>query len=259
MSFSQLLTLPGAVLIDRPLIAASPQSTAWAFITWVNGFAFLTFVSVILEAWFRDQRILAQNVRRATVIGVLVVIVVVVAICVVMMSASDQLPSLVDDAHFLLQSLIARAPAIFLSYLSIAIILVVIRDRNSLYLWLSLVLIALVFYNVLAAAGAGRFTIGWLFGRLSWIISACLLFVYFLTLFSRQQIILSRTREFLEKRVDNQDVEARLDAVIERLVARENVERFKIMLRSPRDESHRQVLLTLLAEEEAKLQTAGRS
>jgi hypothetical protein len=50
-----------------------------------------------------------------------------------------------------------------------------------------------------------------------------------------------------------------LDAAIERLTARENVERFKIMLQSPRDEAHRQVLSTLLVEEEAKLQSAIRS
>jgi len=259
MSFSQLLTLPGAVLIDRSLVAVSPQTTAWAFITWVNGFALLAFLSVILEAWFKDQRVVVQNVRRATVIGALAVTAVVVATNIATISASDQLPSLVDDAHFLPQSLMARAPAIFFSYAGIAIILVVIRDRNSLYLWLSLVLIALVFYNVLAAAGAGRFTIGWLFGRLSWIISACLLFVYFLMLFSRQQILLARTSDFLEQHNDNQSVEARLDAAIERLIARENIERYRVMLQSPRDESNRQVLLTLLAGEEAKLQSARRS
>ena len=87
---------------------------------------------------------------------------------------------------------------------------------------------------------------------------ACSL-VIFLVLFSPQQTLLARTSDLLEQQIGNRNVEARLDAAIERLTARENVERFKIMLQSPRDEAHRQVLSTLLVEEEAKLQSAIRS
>jgi hypothetical protein len=68
MSCSQLLTLPGAVLIDRPLVAVSPQTTAWTFITWVNGFAFLTFPLHHFRSVVQGPTYRRSNVRRAQIL-----------------------------------------------------------------------------------------------------------------------------------------------------------------------------------------------
>src|SRR5207244_2120150 len=66
--------------------------------------------------------------------------------------------------------------------------------RSALFLWLSLALTAMAFANILSEVGGGRYTIGWSVGRLSWLISACVLFLYFLHQFARQRELL-RTSE----------------------------------------------------------------
>src|SRR5689334_17959398 len=63
MTIPYLLTFPGAVLAERPLLGASLQSTSWAYILWIDGFALLSLISVTIEAWFGEHRIATQNVR----------------------------------------------------------------------------------------------------------------------------------------------------------------------------------------------------
>src|SRR6185369_14527124 len=41
--------------------------------------------------------------------------------------------------------------------------------------------------NILAEVGDARYTVGWLIARLTWMISGCVLFLYFLRQFARQQ------------------------------------------------------------------------
>src|SRR5207237_2667924 len=50
MVIPHLLTFPGAVLAGRPLIDASLQSPGWIFVLWINGYALLTLISVVLAA-----------------------------------------------------------------------------------------------------------------------------------------------------------------------------------------------------------------
>jgi len=66
--------------------------------------------------------------------------------------------------------------------------------RSPLFLWLSLALTAMTFANVLSEIGGARYTIGWSVGRASWVISACILFLYLLDQFARQRGFL-RTSE----------------------------------------------------------------
>jgi hypothetical protein len=264
MAGLQLLLFPGAVVAGQPLLAISESSSAWIFSIWINGFALLTFIAVVLEAWFSGYTISAQNVRRAAIVGSLVVLVTVVATACALMVAGDRMPLLVAGQTFTPITWAVRGFAIALSCLGIAIILFVIRERSHLHLWLSLALTALVFHNILAAAGGGRFTVGWSLGRLSWLVSACALFVYFLGQFARQQRLLARTSDILEHHVETRGVDLNKpidvrprnpDASIERFLAKENIERYKQMLQSPRDDSHRQVLSRLLAEEETRLRS----
>src|SRR5262249_25104086 len=82
-------------------------------------------------------------------------------------------------SHFL----ILIAVAFFAS--SIAIVLFSIR--NELFLWLVMALATDVIGSILSEFGGARYSVGWVTGRLTWIISACVLFLYFLRQFGRQQ------------------------------------------------------------------------
>jgi len=68
---------------------------------------------------------------------------------------------------------------------SIAIVLVSIR--NELFLWLAMMLAAVVVASVVSQVSGGRYTVGWHTARLTWIISGCVLFLYFLRQFARLQ------------------------------------------------------------------------
>jgi hypothetical protein len=132
--------------------------------------------------------------------------------------------------------------------------------RDHLYLWLSLALTAMLFHNILSGMGGARFTVGWTLGRVSWLASACALFVYFLWQFAQQQRLLNRTADLLDLHTAGQTGGAgaqpprSLNESIQRFLARENILRYQNMLQqSPLDEAHRQIISRLLAEEQAKL------
>jgi hypothetical protein len=184
MSLSHLLTFPGAILVDRPLIAASEQSTAWIFVAWTNGFGLLTLIATLIEARFSESRIVPNRVGHAvaTALSAMMVTVLIVTIAVVKL----EMPTLVTQYGFTALSWLVRWLSLFLLCSSIAVILLVMRAPSDLYLWLSWALTAMVFYTILSAIGGARFTLGWSIGRLSWFLSACVLFVYFLLQFARQ-------------------------------------------------------------------------
>ena len=95
----------------------------------------------------------------------------------------------------------ASSAAIAMLIGGVAIVLLRLR-RNALFLWLSLALTAMAFANILSTAGGGRYTVGWTVCRLSWLASACALFLYFMGQFVRQQRLLGRARDALEQRVE---------------------------------------------------------
>jgi membrane-associated sensor protein len=262
MSVSQLLTFPGAVLSGEALITTSEQAAAWIFTAWVNGFALLTFISVVVEARLDEQQVAPKNFGATIAAAVCVIVLLSAAAVFFAVTMTDHLPPLVSQGRFTPASWIARSVGFLLSCVSIVVILFVIRERSRLYLWLSIALTAVVFHNVLSTFGGARFTIGWSVGRLSWLVSAVALLVYFLGQFARQQNLLVRTSEILEQHAEAQTAELggsgaqyprNMDATIERFLARENILRYRAMLQLPRDNSHREVISRLLSEEESKL------
>src|SRR5262245_45098174 len=62
MVVAHLLTFPGAVLADQKLVGGSQQASSYIFVSWLTGFALLTFVSVLFEA--RTSR------HQSTLVGV---------------------------------------------------------------------------------------------------------------------------------------------------------------------------------------------
>jgi signal transduction histidine kinase len=197
MTIPYLLTFPGAVLAERPLLGASLQSTSWAYILWIDGFALLSLISVTIEAWFGEHRIATQNVRDAIVLGLCLTAIFTLALLFAAIVTPDRLPALVSGQRFTELSQLESSLAVVLFAASIAIIVLAVGEQNRIFLWFALALTGMAFANILATAGGGRFNIGWSIGRLSWLMSACVLFIYLLVLHARDQELLRDSAEQL--------------------------------------------------------------
>jgi hypothetical protein len=264
MGLAQLATFPGAMLPERPLLPVSDQTAAWIFAAWNVGFASLVLAAVSCEARPQYRAVRFEKPKAVIVFGL---VAIAMAAAIALSAAAHlggELP-LVSGGRFTPAAGVLRFIAVTLLCSSVAVILLVMRAPSTLYLWLSVALTAVLFHNVMAGAGGGPFSVGWLVGRLSWLVSACALFLYFLRQFPRQQRVLTRAQGLLghfsetaptypgETRKAFGEAETRLSA----FVAAENVRRYKAMLDSQPGEVHRQVITTLLAEEETRLHQAS--
>ncbi|HUI96532.1 MAG TPA: MASE4 domain-containing protein [Xanthobacteraceae bacterium] len=267
MPIPHLLTFPGAVLAERPIVAGS-QATAWIFNAWISGFALLALISIILEAWFADRRISHGKVRLGGAAALGAVLIVTAAMVVGLMTSADRLPHLVSGPTWTALDWVAGWLAVLLLGAGIAIVLFVIGERSRLYLWLGLALTAMMFANTLSTVGGGRFTVGWSAGRLSWLLSSCVLFVYLMVLHARDHRLLVRAGDLLvnseaswtpDRDRGPRPASPTLEAAMQRFVARENIARYRKMLEMPHDEAHRQVISRMLAEQENLLETLDKS
>jgi PAS domain S-box-containing protein len=195
MVVAHLAVFPGAVLIGRPLIETSQQSPGWIFVMWINGYSALTLLSVSLAARF-DRQVARPNVGRAILSALGVVVIAVLGFIFLAMTMVDQLPLLLGGSSW--TSLNRSLDFTALAMMGAAIAIILLAVRNPLFLWLSLALTAMACANILSEAGGGRYTIGWSVGRLSWLISACALFLYFMDLFARQRKILRKSEQHFQ-------------------------------------------------------------
>jgi two-component sensor histidine kinase len=199
MAAPYLLAFPGALLRDASVIGSS-QSIAWIFLAWIFGFAALTFAAAVLEARM-PPAIDAPHVSRLISSAVVCVLAAVTAIVVIAAGAADWLPEQVGPGGWTPWDDIISAANMALLVAGLLVILLAVRGRSEIFLWVALALAAMLFGNVLSTYGGGRFTFGWLFSRLSWVFSGCALFLYFMGQFVRQQRLLGKTRDALEQRV----------------------------------------------------------
>jgi two-component sensor histidine kinase len=206
MALPYLLTFPGAILRDGGVLG-SFQSVAWIFILWIFGFALLSLAAVLLEAFSGGPPIAADDAAAVAWLAVFGVVAIVALIAAAAIAAVDRLPLLVGPRGW-------TAWDNTLSYLNMAMLLcgavvslTAIRERNQIFLWASIALTAMFFGNLLSTYGGGRFTVGWSASRLSWVFSGCALFLYFMGQFVRQQRLLARTRQALERRVGERTAE----------------------------------------------------
>ena len=198
MTIPYLLTFPDAVLRDGPLLG-SPRSTAWIFTTWILGFALLTLAAVVLEAWFKDVKIPRSGSVVSTAIALVTAAVATIAMLAIM--RPEWLPDLVGSQGWTALDNTLITIALSMMFAGACIVVAVIRGRSELFLWLALALTVLFFGNALSQMGAGRYTIGWSVSRLSWVFSGAILFLYFINQFVRQQSLLSRSHDALERAV----------------------------------------------------------
>ena len=204
MVVPHLLTFPGAVLEDHALVGSSRQAPGYIFVSWITGFALLTFVSVLFEAHASRHQFALVRVDRAVCTAVSAVSVVVLSVTLIAILLDDHLPALVKEPQSWTgysQFLILIAIALFAG--SIAIVLFSVR--NELFLWLVMALATDVIASIISEVGGARYSVGWLMGRLTWIISGCVLFLYFLRQFGRQQNQLVASQNSLDQAREMKD------------------------------------------------------
>lgn len=205
MAVLYLLTFPGA-LTAAGSVLGTPQSVSWIFVTWIFGFAVLALAGVALAAG-ADRPLAAGRVTPALAVAIVAVVCGVLGLGALAIFFSGQLPPMIGGSGFTPLSEVPTYLAAAMLALAVAIILLRPPLRNELYLWLALSLSVLALANVISNAGGGRYTLGWTACRVSWMISACALFLYFMEQFVRQQRQLGRARNLLEQRVTERTAE----------------------------------------------------
>jgi signal transduction histidine kinase/ActR/RegA family two-component response regulator len=180
-----LLTFPGAVLTSGALVGGSRHATGYIFVSWVTGFALLTFVSVLFEARTSRYQSALVRVDRAVCAAVGAVSIVVLSVSLIAILLGDYLPpQTTESLSWTGLNRVLMLIAIALLVSSVAIVLLSIR--NELFLWQAMMLTTVVIAHMVSQFSGARYTVGWQTARLMWIISGCVLFLYFLRQFSRQ-------------------------------------------------------------------------
>jgi PAS domain S-box-containing protein len=196
MVVPHVLTFPGAIRSAGPVIEFSRQAPGWLFVLWINGYALVALVSVLLAAKPQEPqdepRLAETQTDRAITVAAGLVIAVVIGFTLLSTVFADRLPPLVGEGNWTGLNRLIILFALLMLGTGIAICL--LKLRSPLFLWLSLALTAMAFANILSELGGARYTVGWSAGRVSWLISACMLFLYFLSHFGRQRGLL-RTSE----------------------------------------------------------------
>jgi signal transduction histidine kinase len=193
-----MLAFPG-VFAPGGLLGAGPQSTAWLYILWHVGFP----ISVIAYALLNDanpaQRVWRGSVGTAILSSAAITASVVCVATFLVIAGDSRLPGLMIDAVRIapLWSYAAGVPAL-LSVL--ALIVLWVRRRSVLDLWLMVVICAYVMEICLTSFFSTRFSVGWYVGRACGLLSGSLvLFVllYEITILYAQLLraVLAQRRE----------------------------------------------------------------
>lgn len=199
MAVLQVLTFPDAVMVGR-IIVGMRLSTGWAYMVWISGYALLTFAALLLEAFSR-RRVSARAFNHAVIGSISATVAIIAGLAWIILCVPDRLPILMRGSEWTGFDQFVAYGALSTLAAGVAIGLLVIRARNPLFLWLTLAMTAMACANLINEVGGGRYTLGWTVGRLSWAVSASVLFLFFLGQFVRQQKLLTQARDTLEQRV----------------------------------------------------------
>jgi hypothetical protein len=157
MSLPHLMTFPGALLADGPIIG-SPQSTAYIFILSILGYAALASLAVFFHLRFRNQPLSARQTMPAIAIGAALVVGVVGLFSLAAIAFAHALPSLIEGSRWTSLNLALNYLSIAKLAVSVGAILIFAGDDEELFLWLALALTAIAAANVLSGIAGARFS-----------------------------------------------------------------------------------------------------
>jgi signal transduction histidine kinase len=194
-----VLTFPG---IFRPdgLLGAGLQSTSWLYTLWHGGFAMFVIAYALLRDTDPAKRLWRRSAAAAILSSVALTAAVVCAATFIVTAGDALLPSInLDRVHF---STVWLYIASCLALLSVvAVIVLWIRWRSVLDLWLMVVMSAYVIeICMIAFPVPARFSFGWYAGRVFGLLSGSLLLfvlLYEITILYAQVLraVLAQRRE----------------------------------------------------------------
>jgi signal transduction histidine kinase len=164
MALAQLLTFPGAVLVDRAILP-SGQAEQWLYHAWGLG-----FVAMLLAAiWIDGRRSTVTPERRSAVllrgllaVTLLVMLAVAAAVLLVELPASHR-----NGDRLLDSSLALNAVRSLLAITALVLLWRRRRHQTLVHLSLSLTLVACSLGPLLIDLGGAPYTFGWYAGRAS--------------------------------------------------------------------------------------------
>lgn len=180
-AFLQTLAFPGAYT-PAGLIGDGTNTAAWLFVLWHTAF----LGSVLFYALLKDRNPNSAQFRESTGIKVGVTIVVafvtVAALSWVVTSGVRYLPQFYLD-NVILQTRLGNQVNLALCSLAVLALLVLfVRRRTILDLWLMVVLLAWIpNFLVAAVASSARFSLGWYAARAFALAASCMLLSVLLT------------------------------------------------------------------------------
>jgi signal transduction histidine kinase len=205
-----MLTFPG-IFAPSGLLGAGLQTTAWLYIVWHAGFP--TFV--IAYAMLKDRdpagRLPEGSVSVAILSSVAITASIVFAAAFLVIAGDELLPHLMLDTVHL--SGLWPYAAGFASLLSLSALVVLwVRRRSVLDLWLMVVMCAFVIEMVLISFPVpARYSVGWYSGRIFGVLSGSL--VLFVLLYEITTLYARLLRAVLAQRRERQARLMTADAV----------------------------------------------
>ncbi len=194
-----MLTFPG-VFAPGGLLGAGLQSTSWLYTLWHAGFAIFVIAYALLRDADPVKRLWRGSAAAAILLSVAMTAAVVCAVAYIVTAGDALLPRInLDPLHF---STLWQYIASCLALLCVlAVILLWIRRRSVLDLWLMVVMCAYVIEICLIAFPIpARFSFGWYAGRFFGLLSSSLLLfvlLYEITILYAQLLraVLAQRRE----------------------------------------------------------------
>jgi signal transduction histidine kinase len=169
-----MLTFPG-IFTPGGLLGAGLQSTSWLYTLWHAGFAMFVITYALLKDADPAKRLWRGSAAAAILLSVAMTAAVVCAVAYVVTAGDALLPRInIDPVHFSTLWLYIAGSLALCS--ALAVILLWVRRRSVLDLWLMVVMCAYVVEICLIAFPVpARFSFGWYAGRFFGLLSGSLL------------------------------------------------------------------------------------
>lgn len=199
MAVLHLLTFPGALVPDRPLLGGM-ASASTVFVIWRTGFPVMSALGLGAEFWRAGSTPL-RTPAAAVVLACLAVTALNLAFGAVTISAGEALSQAGDsDTAYSIRNVAVSWAAVCVNLLAAICAMFLARERRALYLWLALAFFGFAIELALGTYGGARYTVGWYAGRVIGILSALPLFAFFLGCFSWQNRMLARAADDAQHR-----------------------------------------------------------
>jgi signal transduction histidine kinase len=174
MVITWMLTFPG-VFAPGGLLGAGLQTTSWLYTLWHAGFPMFVIAYVLLKDTDPAKRLWQGSAGAAILLSIAMTAAVVCAVAFIVTAGDALLPPInVDPLHFSTEWLYIAGCLALLSVL--ALIVLWIRRRSVLDLWLMVVMCAYVIeITLIAFPIPARYSFGWYAGRVFGFLSGSLL------------------------------------------------------------------------------------